>query len=67
MSDQDVGSIITEYLRKNGFDGLCSDDCGCLIDDLFPCGQPWPDCVPGVSNPERAKEMECDFWVETKP
>jgi len=35
-----VYEIIFEYLSKNGFDGLCTDECGCLLDDLMPC-----DCV----------------------
>lgn len=31
--------IIKEYLEKNGFDGLYSDDgdCGCEVSDLMPC------------------------------
>lgn len=35
-----VREIVKEYLREHGFNGLCSEDgeCGCGIDDLFPCG-----------------------------
>ena len=32
-----VKDIIADYLKKNGFDGLCDYDCGCGLDDLFPC------------------------------
>jgi hypothetical protein len=39
-----IGGILESYLRENGFDGLAYDDCGCGIDDLFPCEQPTRDC-----------------------
>ncbi len=43
-----VHDIVKQYLKDNGFDGLCTEDCGCLIDDLFPCCQEGlVDCVPG--------------------
>lgn len=32
-----VKEIIVKYLKDNGCDGLCYEDCGCEIDDLFPC------------------------------
>jgi hypothetical protein len=38
--------IIAQYLKKNGFDGLATDDCGCRIDDLFPCSSDFSDCQP---------------------
>ncbi len=44
-----VYEIIFEYLSKNGFDGLCTDECGCLLDDLAPCcSECVMDCVPGI-------------------
>jgi hypothetical protein len=46
-----VKKIVEERLRKDGFDGLCGgracDGCGCILDDLFPCGQDFSECVPG--------------------
>ena len=39
--------IIIEYLKKNGFDGLWVDECGCEIDDLMPCGSYSGYCKPG--------------------
>ena len=33
-----VEEIIVEYLKKNGYDGLAGDECGCGIDDIEPCG-----------------------------
>ena len=42
-----VYEIIFEYLSKNGFDGLCTDECGCSVDDLAPCcSECVMDCVP---------------------
>lgn len=32
-----VKEIVIEYLKENGYDGLCNNSCGCGIDDLFPC------------------------------
>ena len=32
-----VHEIVLEYLEEHGFDGLCTDDCGCSVDDLAPC------------------------------
>ena len=41
-------SIVTEWLKANGYDGLCNDEeCGCGIDDLMPCGEPGEHCVAG--------------------
>ena len=29
---------IETSLRLNGLDGLCSEDCGCSVEELAPCG-----------------------------
>ena len=36
-----VKIIVADWLKANGFDGLCNPDagCGCLIGDLAPCGE----------------------------
>lgn len=39
--------IIKKYLDDNGYDGLCHDECGCLKDDLYPCGECFDVCKPG--------------------
>ena len=41
--------IVGDWLMAHGVDGLCSEfhDCGCLISDLMPCGDPRPDCQAG--------------------
>ncbi len=43
----DCKEIVEKYLRDNGHDGLAGEECGCQIDDLFPCGEFGLDCVPG--------------------
>jgi hypothetical protein len=42
-----VQEILIEVLKANGFDGLCYDECGCLLADLAPCCCIHPDCWPG--------------------
>jgi hypothetical protein len=42
-----VREIIENYLKENGYDGLCSDECGCQIGDLCPCESYMFNCVPG--------------------
>lgn len=34
-----IKEIVKEYLEKNGYDGLLNDDCACLLNDLYPCGE----------------------------
>jgi hypothetical protein len=41
-----IKEIIEEYLRKNGYEGLCCGGCWCQLDDLFPCDNEILDCVP---------------------
>jgi hypothetical protein len=45
----DVKSIVREYLKKNGYDGLYNEwgECGCVNEDLFPCGSDPIECKPG--------------------
>jgi len=42
-----IKEIVTGYLEKNNFDGLCYDDCGCELKDLMPCDQPSELCTAG--------------------
>jgi hypothetical protein len=40
--------IIINYLKANGYDGLCGEECGCEFDDLIACDDRFAfDCVPG--------------------
>lgn len=49
-------TIIEQWLREHGYDGLVNLEigepyCGCLLDDLFLCGECPTDCQPGYRGP----------------
>lgn len=63
-----VIDIIREYLISHGYDGLyhCNGDgCGCLLDDLVPCGEIYGDCIAGYRIEGCTEEcgMNCKFHV----
>ena len=61
----DVGDIIKKYLTDNGFDGLAGDECGCGIDELFPCDYVTPECQPAYHHTADACKREfCDMRSE---
>jgi len=66
----DVRDIVHHFLKGGGYDGLCNGDyeCGCDVDDLFPCGEACADCYPGYSRtcPECPlfNTEKCDLWGE---
>ena len=44
--------IVTEYLVKNGHDGLyVPGDCGCRVDNLMPCDNIGNECEAGYLMP----------------
>jgi hypothetical protein len=46
--------IVEDYLKKNDYEGLSGDDCGCEIGDLMPCDTfdgSGIRCVPGHKEP----------------
>ncbi len=53
MSNLTVRTMIHHLLVTLGYDGLCTDDCGCELADLMPCDlyfsgdKSIADCVPG--------------------
>lgn len=48
--------MVREWLIINGFDGLCSDECGCGVDDFAPCGEgPYSDCESAEAILEEGK------------
>ena len=63
--------ILEVHLRANGFDGLVMPDaeCGCLVDDLCPCGGDFANCEAGYKHPGPTAEFPFDDWVmkTTKP
>lgn len=42
--------IIKQWLIDNGYDGLYCEDCGCFLDDLFPCGDIGCNCKAGYAS-----------------
>ena len=52
-----VYDIIVKYLKNNGYDGLCNENCGCPINDLMPCDESLADCEPG-----HKKQCDCGDW-----
>ena len=64
-----VKEIVEKYLKDNGYTGLVNSDgeCGCEIDDLFPCGELYPECCePGYKCPAKPDETEAGFdWMIT--
>ncbi len=63
-----VYKIGRKYIMENGFDGLFNSDaeCGCLLDDLAPCGEMGQECQPGYKTKCRCGEG-CDFDVSKTP
>lgn len=65
-----IRNIVEEYLKSRGFDGLYNTDvpCGCLLDDLAPCGEldNCLDCKPGrrrdFKKGEDCGNMDCEGW-----
>ena len=62
----DVKQIVREYLEKNGYDGLYSENgrCGCDFEDFMPCGFQDTFCVAAhKEKPAPDSEFsDCD-WV----
>jgi hypothetical protein len=55
-----VKEIALEWLKANGFTGLCCQDCGCGIDDLMPCVESdIGECVP-------AHKCDCTTCAKAK-
>jgi hypothetical protein len=61
-----IKQIVEERLRKDGFDGLCCDGCGCRLDDLMPCGEPGMDCRPGHIRYGAFEGVE-NTWIIVEP
>lgn len=70
MSDAvNVRSIVREFLKSAGFDGLYEQDgeCACLVDDLAPCEQDAMVCRPGYRVPCDCGEMHGFHVQALKP
>jgi len=66
-----VREIVKAQLEEKGYDGLCTRDCGCGLDDLMPCNDWCGNCEPArkitVTQAMRESEEGVDFdpdWDE---
>ncbi|MDY6957611.1 MAG: hypothetical protein SVK08_00505 [Halobacteriota archaeon] len=61
--------IVRSFLVAAGYDGLYSTvyECSCLVDDLMPCGEPAPGCMPGYKYEGCLCGDGCDFHVVHDP
>ena len=59
----DILTYLAEKLAGDGYGGLYSDECGCELDDLAPCGCELRGCGPGYKHVctkcPRAAEDNC--------
>ena len=70
LRNEEVSGIVYKYLVENGYSGLCNMDneCGCEIDDLFPCCDCLLDCVAAykIVVPDNVRvDSDIDFYVCT--
>ena len=60
-----VRDIITIYLKLNGYDGLCGDECGCGLDDLVACDAACDQCIPAYHwTCCPCEEADCEYGCE---
>ena len=74
-----VKDIVEKYLRENGFDGLCGDDCGCGLEDglapcdfcnIFECGPAylgWCDGKPSEDDEHECPGIRHEIYTTEKP
>lgn len=62
-----VKKIMKKYLEENGFHCLVYPEieCGCRVDDLFPCGSCPDDCQPGYAHPCNCVDGCNEFHFKT--
>jgi len=61
-----VTEIVKDWLKSHGYDGLYTDECGCRIEDLAPCGgEGMYECRAGVYKP-CDPATGYDYWIGPK-
>ncbi|MCP4539851.1 MAG: hypothetical protein GY832_22150 [Chloroflexi bacterium] len=58
-----VREIVEAWLKENGYDGLCGEECGCRIGDIGACDYVEWSCVPGYACPHEACIDACEEHV----
>lgn len=68
MQEITVLEMIRYYLKEHNYDGLYNEGtCGCLLDDLAPCGcDGIVDCLAGVRKPIPEDVIGATFWIGPK-
>ena len=71
LSGMTVHGIIKMLLLRHGYDGLCTDDCGCGVDAFILCDHSCVDCRPAykwlcVDCKEDCSERENQCFREFK-
>ena len=56
-----IKEIVEQYLRDNGYTGLCGFECGCGLDNLMPCNA--PDISECVAAYKHTIDCNCDICV----
>ena len=63
-----VKEIVTDYLHRRGYDGLClGEECGCDVDALMPCDSSCDLCRPGYRARNEAGEAVIVEGMRGKP
>ena len=50
--------MIKKFLEEHQYDGLYSEECGCDLSDLMPCGGEW--CIECQSGYKHTGDFEFD-------
>lgn len=58
-----VFEIVKLWLAENGYDGLCSEECGCKLSDLMPCGLTQAECEAGYKVDVCNDSEGYDFYI----
>lgn len=60
-----IKQIVSDWLKANGYDGLCDDECGCTLEDFMPCDEPRQSCEPAYKQNETPAQSY-DFMMGTE-
>lgn len=63
-----VKEIVKDYLERNGYDGLCGDNCGCSKEDFPACERLSIECRPAYKKKANCLScpIQCDAYDENE-